>query len=113
VKRARVQNGSVVLNRRFGTWNFLWVENGRRRSKLIGTLEQHLTRESALRAAEPLRQKIVQPIDSLSPRVRQLVADWKREKMSERFSTRLAYEAWLNNHVLPKWGNSPITALQA
>lgn len=113
MKRARVQNGSVVLNRRFGTWNFLWFENGRRRSKLIGTLEQHRSRESALRAAEVLRQRIDQPVDTLSPRVRQLVTDWKREKMSDRFSTRLAYEAWLNNHVLPRWGNSPITALQA
>jgi len=33
LKRARIQKGSVVRNKRFGTWNFLWFdENGKRRS---------------------------------------------------------------------------------
>jgi integrase len=33
--------------------------------------------------------------------------------MPERFSTQYGYNAWLNNHILPRWGAFPITALQA
>jgi hypothetical protein len=33
--------------------------------------------------------------------------------MPERFSTRLGYEAWLKNHILPRWGGYVLTALQA
>jgi integrase len=33
--------------------------------------------------------------------------------MPERFSTRLGYEAWLKNHILPRWGGYVVTALQA
>jgi integrase len=33
--------------------------------------------------------------------------------MPQRLSTRLGYEAWLNNHVLPRWGHSKISDLQA
>lgn len=33
--------------------------------------------------------------------------------MPKRASTRRGYNIWLDNHVLPKWGASPISALQA
>jgi len=33
MKRARLQKGSVVLDKRRKTWNFLWCENGHRRTK--------------------------------------------------------------------------------
>jgi integrase len=33
--------------------------------------------------------------------------------MPKRFSTRYGYECWLRNHILPKWGSSSITELQA
>src|SRR5262249_49252288 len=32
--------------------------------------------------------------------------------MPERFSTRYGYEAWIKNHIVPRWGQLPITALQ-
>jgi hypothetical protein len=59
-RAARVNQGSVVFNKRFGTWNFLWCENGRRRSKLIGTLKEFPTKATAWRAAEPLRKPLTQ-----------------------------------------------------
>lgn len=33
--------------------------------------------------------------------------------MPERFSTRLGYESWLRNHILPRCGGSAVTAMQA
>ena len=42
-----------------------------------------------------------------------LVEKYRVEKMPQRTSTRLAMEAWMNNHVLPRWGNCSITQLQA
>ncbi len=52
------------------------------------------------------------PDDAL-PTVRCLVEEFRQEKMPERFSTRRGYNAWLNNHILPRWGSSVITGLQA
>jgi integrase len=45
--------------------------------------------------------------------VNTLVEQYRAEKMPSRFSTRTAYESWLSNHILPRWGNSSITDLQA
>ena len=112
MKSARQNRGSVVWNNRFGTWNFLWVEDGRRHSRVIGTLAQYKTKAAASAAAEALRQKVVGvPSDSL-PTVRTLVQGYRKEQMSERFSTRYSYNQWLDNHVLPTWGDCRITALQ-
>jgi integrase len=41
------------------------------------------------------------------------VEHYKAEKMPARASTQRGYNAWLDNHVLPKWGDSPLTELQA
>src|SRR6266480_4309565 len=40
-RAARFKTGSVVFDKRRKTWNFLRWENGKRRSKLIGTLSQY------------------------------------------------------------------------
>jgi integrase len=46
------------------------------------------------------------------PTVKMLVEQYRLEKMPQRFSTRYGYEAWIKNHILPRWGNSPITDVQ-
>jgi integrase len=48
-----------------------------------------------------------------TPNVSTLVKEYRQEKMPQRFSTRHSYNAWLNNHVLPRWGECLITDLQA
>ncbi len=58
MKRARNRDGSVVLDKRIKTWNFVWWENGKRRSKKIGTVSQYPTKASAWRAAKPLRDAV-------------------------------------------------------
>ncbi len=113
MKRARVQKGSVVFNRKYGTWNFLWMEDGRRRSKQIGTLREFKTREAATAAAEALRQRVDKPDHGILTTIRSLVRGFRVERMPERFSTRVGYDAWFNNHILPRWGNFPIITAQA
>jgi len=44
MRRARESQGSVVLNKRSGTWHFLWLEAGKRRSKVIGSLDDFRTK---------------------------------------------------------------------
>src|ERR1700687_5716794 len=53
--RARNRDGSVVLDKRIKTWNFFFWENGKRRSKKIGTVSQYPTKASAWRAAKALK----------------------------------------------------------
>ena len=100
VKRARLALGSVVFNRKQQAWNFLWVEKGKRRSTLIG--HANLTREQALKEAEPLRRRLG-PIEGC-PTVRDVVKDYRQHKMPERESTRRGYEIWLENHILHQSG---------
>src|ERR1700687_3498240 len=103
MKRARLQQGSVVFDKRRRTWNFLWCENGHRRTRLIGSAREVSTKTSAWRAAEPLRRS-VENQGSNNPiiTVNTIVAQYRIEKMPQRLSTRRGYEAWLNNHILPR-----------
>ncbi len=104
-------SGSVVFNRRKGTWNFLWWERGHRRSKLLGTIRELPTQADAERAAKPYRNLLHRPV-TIAPTVNELIACYRKEEMPERLSTRRGYEAWLKNHILPRWGESRITELQ-
>lgn len=114
-RAARVNLGSVVFNKRFGTWNFLWCENGHRRSKVIGTAREFPTKASAWRAAEPLRAQLQQVVRGNEPLigVGALVEHYRAEKMPRRAMTRQGYNTWLNHYIVPRWGNCTIQELQA
>ena len=115
--RARNRDGSVVLDKRIKTWNFFWWEHGKRRSKKIGTISQYPTKASAWRAAKPLRDAVENQTQvnasKVTPTVTTLVEQYRSEKMPQRYSTRRGYNAWLNNHIIPKWGECEITDAQA
>ena len=119
--RARNREGSIVLDKRIDTWNFFFWENGKRRSKKIGTLSEYPTKASAWRAAKPLRDAVenqtqVSPSPvavAVTPTVTTLVEQYRQEKMPQRYSTRRAYNVWLRHRILPRWGNCRITELQA
>ncbi len=114
MKRARKQTGSVVLDKRIKTWNFFWWENGKRRSKKIGTATQYPTKASAWRAAEALCHSLENQTQvSNAPTVSTLVELYRAEKMPQRYSTRRGYDVWLRRHILPRWGDVSITGLQA
>jgi integrase len=105
----------VVLDRRIKTWNFFFWENGKRRSKKIGTMSQYPTKASAWRAAKLLRDAVENKVrvSTSVPTVGTLVEQYRVEKMPKRYSTRRSYDAWLKNHVIPKFGQCEITAVQA
>jgi integrase len=113
--RARNQDGSVVLDKRIRTWNFLWWEHGKRRSKKIGPVSQYPTKASAWRVAKamaysPEKQRTV---GTSGPTVSTLVEQYRCEKMPKRVDTRRSYEVWLRNHILPKWDSYALSDLQA
>jgi integrase len=110
--RSRINTGSVVLDRRDKVWRFYWWENGKRRSKALG---QFPTKAKAWAAAKPLRDALETPrgINWGVPTVSVLVEQYKAEKMPKRKDTHRGYESWIRVHILPKWGQSLITDLQA
>jgi integrase len=118
-RAARVNQGSVVFNRRFGTWNFLWCERGQRRSKVIGTAKEFPTKASAWQAAAPLRRQLEQTVERISASdepaltVRSLVEHYRVERMPRRAMTRQGYNTWLNQYIIPKWGGCALQQLQA
>ncbi len=113
--RQRNRSGSVVLDKRIKTWNFFFWEQGKRRSRKIGTMKQFPTKASAWRAAKPWRDAIENQISisQATPSVTKLVEQYRAEKMPQRFSTRRGYNSWLNNHIVPRWGACTITGVQA
>jgi integrase len=110
-RAARFQTGSVVFDKRRKTWNYLWCQDGKRRSKLIGTLQEYPTKGAAQRAALLIKRPEPQPRIALT--VRALVTQYRTEKMPTRIDTRRSYELWLNNHILPKWGDCVLSDVQA
>src|SRR5262249_39983376 len=112
-RAARFKTGSVVFDRRRKTWNFLWWQNGRRRTKLIGSVQQFPTKGAAQRAALALQQPEPQTITGTELTVGMLVNQYRVEKMPQRQSTRRSYNLWLENHIFPKWGDSTVSSLQA
>lgn len=113
MKRARHKKGSVVFDKRRRTWNYLFCENGVRRTKFIGTLREFPTKKTAWDAVDLLRRPMTNPADTSAITLNTLVDFYRKEKMPRRLSTRRAYESWLRNHLLPRWGNSAIGDLQA
>lgn len=118
-RAARVNQGSVVFNRRFGTWNFLRCERCRRRSKVIGTAREFSTKASAWQAAAPLRRRLEETIKRIDATeesaltIRELVKHYRAERMPRRAMTRQGYNTWLNQYIVPKWGDSALQQLQA
>lgn len=106
----RHTQGSVRFDRRRGTWNYLWYEAGKRRSKLIGTRQQYPTKAAAWQAAERLPIRATN--NSTGATVRDLVARYQAERMPSRHSTARVYRSFLTNHILPKWGDTAIQAVQ-
>jgi integrase len=114
-RAARHKTGSVVFDKRRRTWNFLWWEDGKRRSKVIGTVRQYPTKASAWDAAKELADSRTSQTSTISniATVKALVEQYRAEKMPRRAMTRQGYNTWLNHYIVPTWGNYSITELQA
>lgn len=110
----RFKTGSVVFDRRRKSWNFLFWENGKRRTRRIGKLAEYPSKSAARRAAQDLqmlRQEIPtqQPEPSLT--VQALTQRYRVERMPTRIDTRRSYEIWIRNYILPRWADCMITEL--
>jgi integrase len=109
----RHTTGSVRFDKRRGTWNFLWWDSGTRRSRLIGTKQEFPTKAAAWK--EVGRMDVGEPSSAAAPSltVKALVEAYRTERMPQRYTTRRSYNVWLDRYVLPRWGDGPITAMQA
>jgi hypothetical protein len=99
--RARKPKGSVVFNKARTTWNFLWLEQGKRRSRRLGTLIELPTRADALRKADTVRRDLRLQQERAIVTLTHLIDQYRAEKMPKRNDTRRAYEVWLRNYILP------------
>ena len=121
--RISYQAGTIELKQRQNgpdVWVFRWRESdGKRRAQILGSREQYRTKADASRAAETIRgaANAVQPGGRTPvrtvPTVAELVDQYRKENMPESYSTKRSYNCWLNNHVVPRWGDSLITDVQA
>lgn len=57
-------------------------------------------------------QKQVNPV-SAAPNVNKLVEQYRIEKMPIPYSTRRTHDAWLRNHIVPKFGQCALSDVQA
>lgn len=101
--------GSVRFDERRGTWNYLFYDHGKRRSKLIGTKRQYPTKAAAWRAVVPVPTK---PLVSDGVMVKDVSTRYQAERMPTRLSTARVYRSFLDNHILPKWGDTLIRDMQ-
>jgi hypothetical protein len=107
----RHSSGCVRYDRRRKTWNYLWYEAGKRRSKLIGNKQQYPTKAFAWIAVERLQVK-PKSTSETGTTVSSVIARYEIERMPSRKSTARVYRSFLHNHITPKWGEALITDLQ-
>ena len=111
---SRIRTGSIAQDKRSKVWNFFWWEGGKRKCKALG---RFATKTAAWKAAKPLRDALeTKPKTEHTygvPIVGTLIEQYKAEKMPDRKDTSRTYQSWIRVHILPKWGQSLITDLQA
>jgi integrase len=98
----------VRYDKRRKTWNYLWYEDGKRRSRLIGNKQQYPTKAAAWKVVEHIKP---QPVPT-GETVQEVIARYEAERMPSRHSTARVYRSFLTNHILPKWGDTPIRDVQ-
>lgn len=107
---ARYQYGNLTTRKRKkgpDVWQFRWMENGKPKSVLIGTVEKYPTRADAERAVESLRIKInsdnqQQTFHAVTAGA--LIDRFMEEHASKRCrkNTAANYQSLFTNHIRPK-----------
>lgn len=95
MKRVRRKTGSLVIDKRIRKWNFIWWGNGHRKSRVVGSTRDYPTKASAWQAAKQFTNVLENPISNSStvPTVKNLVQQYRVEKMPQRAATRRGYES--------------------
>jgi integrase len=102
----------VRYDKRRKTWNYLWYDGPVRRSKRIGTKQEFPTKAAAWTEVDRLEIQPTKPPNGDKNTVRNVLARYEVERMPSRHSTARVYRSFLNNHILPKWGDTEIHAVQ-
>jgi integrase len=120
-QRTRYQQGSVQREKRRSgpdVWVFRWRETGtdgesKYRKAIVGTVDALANEASALKAAQALRMDANQQTPQAEggpDTIAALVAHYRlKELAGERngrksYATRAGYESYLDNWILPRWG---------
>jgi integrase len=110
MKRAR--KPKAIRNEARGTWVCFPVINGKRTTRKLALLKE-LTQEQADHKAAEMLRSVRLKVERNSPTVSWIVNQYRIEKMHRlRHSTQRVAELWLKNHILPRWGEQPVTELQ-
>jgi integrase len=121
-KRTRYQFGNLDVKRRKrgpDVWVYRYrtakAGGGRKQaSVVVGTVDQYPTEAQAWKAAESLRLS-ANPDNAKAAAVtlRALAEKYRTDELPElRHSTQLAYSSYLDTHILPKWGEYSLDAIQ-
>jgi len=106
----RHAHGTVRFDKRRKTWNYLWYDNGTRRSKLIGTKQQYPTKAAAWKAAANIQKQLT--VSNHGATVNDVIARYEAERMPSRHDTARVYRSFLDNYIRPKWGGTSIENVQ-
>jgi integrase len=129
-RRTRYQQGSVQREKRQSgpdVWIFRWREVGpdgigKQRKAIVGTVESLATEAAALKAAHALRIDANQqtPLAEGGPKtIAELIAHYRLKELAgekqgrKAFSTRAAYESYLNGWIVPRWGDLRIDQIKS
>ena len=113
--RTRYQHGTIQLKERArgpAIWQFRWRDKtGKRMSEDIGTTSEYKNRSAADRCSKVAYRRIMK-INSDQPAVPNekfgvVLERYVQEEIPKRFSTKHAYLSYINNHIRPRWANSP------
>src|ERR1035441_4314338 len=102
--------GCVRFDKRRGTWNYLFYDHGKRRSQRIGTKKEFPTKAAAWKAVQHIHVAPQKQSDGVT--VRDVSTRYQAERMPTRKCTARVYRSFLDNHVLPKWGDTLIQDVQ-
>lgn len=104
-------------------WEFRWYEPGDgggerpRRTMIVGTANKYPS-ESAARKA-PIVQAVLFRInrehpkaEAAVPTVCTVVSRYEQEELPERYCTRAMYQSLIRNHVVPRWGEVLVDAIE-
>jgi integrase len=117
---ARYQYGNLRVRRRAkgpSVWEFRWIENGKPKSVLVGTVEKLPNKVDAEKAVEALRSQI----NASNPQSRfhnltvgALIDRFMKEYSPKhhRKNTRNVYRGAFDQHVRPRWGNELVQTVK-
>jgi hypothetical protein len=96
-------------------WVFRYRDGQRNRKEQIGTVETLPSRKAAMRACEQLRANINRYARTPQT-IAELVEHYRQKEMAEdsgkTFSTCAAYDTYLRNWIVPRWGTRSLSEVR-